>query len=98
VVVEAHPATGDVPAGVRLADVVQQRREPQHQVRLGVRLLQLDRLLQHHQGVLVDILVLVVLVNLQAHGGDLGQHVRGEPGVHHQLDTGPRLDPAQQLR
>ena len=54
----------------RLADVVQQRRQPQDQVGLRrrlVRLLQVDRLRQHGQRVLVDVLVLVVLVDRQPH-------------------------------
>ena len=91
VMVKAHPAGGLVPAGGRLADVVQQRRQPQHQVRLAV--LQRDRLLEHRQRMGVDVLVLVVLIDLQAHRGHLGQHVLGQPGVHHQLNAGPRIGP-----
>ena len=90
-VVKAHATTGFVSPGGRLTDVVQQRRQPQHQV--GLAALQRDRLVQDRQRMRVDILVLVVLVDLQAHRGHLGQHVRGQPGVHHQLDTGPRVGP-----
>ncbi len=100
VVVEAHPAARLEPPGGRLADVVQQRRQPQHQVRLARRIggaLQVDRLVQHGQRVPVDVLVLVVLVDLQLHGRHLGQHVVGQPGLHQQLDAAARELAAQQL-
>ena len=67
-----HPAAVLEPAGRRLADVVQQRGQAQHQVGPGHRLrravrrpLQRDRLLEHGERVLVDVLVPVVLVDLQ---------------------------------
>ncbi len=97
VVVEAHAAALDEPAGGRLADVVEQRREPQHEVRLRARLLEVDRLVEHDEGVLVDVLVLVVLVDLQPHGRHLRQHVVGEAGVDHQLEPPARVHAAQQL-
>jgi hypothetical protein len=74
VVVEGDPAAGLVASGGRLADVVQQRGQPQHQVRrwcLLIGLLQCDRLIQHGEGVRVDVLVLVVLVDLHLQGGQL---------------------------
>nr|CEL15991.1 hypothetical protein [Kibdelosporangium sp. MJ126-NF4]CTQ93915.1 hypothetical protein [Kibdelosporangium sp. MJ126-NF4] len=97
VVVEAHATTGQVPPRVRLADVVQQRGQPQDQVRLAAVRLQVDRLLQHDQRVLVHVLVLVVLVDLQPHRGHLGQHVPRQARLDQQLDAVPRVRPAQQL-
>ena len=96
VVVKAHPAVGLVAPGRRLADVVQQRRPPQHQI--GVAgFLKLDRLPQHRQGMLVDVLVLVVLVDGQPHAPDFGQHYVPHPGLHHQFDAGDRVGPQQRL-
>ena len=79
---DTHAARLELARG-GLADVVHQRREPQHQVgggdgAVGVRL-QVDRLLDHRERVLVDVLVVVVLVDLELQGGQLGQHVRREP-------------------
>lgn len=95
VVVERHPAVRLEPAGARLADVVQQCGQPQRQVR-PVRL-QRDRLLQHGQRVLVDVLVPVVLVLLQAQRRQLGHHEVGQPGVHQQPQALDRVLGEQQL-
>ena len=54
-------------------------------------ILQVDRLLQHGQAVLVDVLVPVVLVALQPQRGQLGQHPVGQTGRHQQVEPGPRL-------
>ena len=89
------PPSGFVLAGGGLADVVQQRRPAQHQV--GTFVLQGDRLPQHGQRMLVDVLVLVVLVDRHLHAADLGQHHLAHPGLHHQLDTGDRIGAQQQL-
>ncbi len=59
--------------------------------------LQVDRLGQHGQRVLVDVLVPVVLVDLQAQGRELGQHVVGQAGVHQHLEPGTRVGREQQL-
>jgi len=101
VVVEAHAATLLVPLGAGLADVVQQRGEAQHEVRpghdaVGARL-ERDRVVEHRERVLVDVLVAVVLVDLEAEGRQLGQHVLGEPGLHQDLQPEPRLAREQQL-
>ena len=67
VVVEGDRAVVEEPAGPRLADVVHQRREAGTRSR-GRRpepVLEVDRLLEHGQGVLVDVLVPVVLVALE---------------------------------
>ena len=65
VVVEAHLAAGLEAAGGRLSDVVQQGRQPIHEVRLvTARALQLDRLVENGQGVLVHVLVPIMLVPL----------------------------------
>ena len=82
VVVEGDPAVRLEAPGLRLADVVQQRGQPQHQV--GAVGLQVDGLLQHGQGVLVDVLVPEVLVALQPQRRQLGQHPVGQPGVDQQ--------------
>ena len=69
VVVEADRAAGLEAAGGRLADVVQEGRQPQDEVGRGTgmaRLLVADRLLQHGEAVLVDVLVVVVLVDARA--------------------------------
>jgi hypothetical protein len=95
VVVERHAAARLLAAGARLADVVQQRRQPQHQVR--ARPLERDGPLQHLQGVVVDVLVLVPLVDLEPQRGQLGQHLVGQPGVDQQLQAGPREAAEQQL-
>ena len=95
VVVEADPAAVLEPPGRRLADVVQQRGQSQRQVR-SVGLL-CDGLVQHGQGVLVDVLVLVVLVPLQPQRGQFRQHPVGQPGVGQQGQTGPRIGAQDQL-
>ena len=62
-----------------LADVVQQRREPQRHVGRGIRIprrLERDGLRQHGQRVLVDVLVVVVLVDLEPQRRHLGQELR----------------------
>ena len=78
VVVEGDRAVVLEPAGPRLADVVHQRGEPGDEVRAaaGQPVLEVDRLLEHGQGVLVDVLVPVVLVALERQRRQLGQHVR----------------------
>ena len=66
VVVEAHRAARLEPAGGGLADVVQQRGEAHDEVggvEHAARLLVVDRLLEHREAVLVDVLVAVVLVD-----------------------------------
>ncbi len=54
-------------------------------------------LLEHHQRVLVDVLVAVVLVDLEAQRRQLGQHVVGQAGVDQHLEPRPRLRRDQQL-
>ena len=94
VVAEADRAARFEAPRRRLADVVHQRREPQHEVRAGhgaVRVgLQGRGLLQDLQGVLVDVLVPVVLVRFQPQRGHLGQHELGQPGVHQQVHADAR--------
>ena len=78
----------------RLADVMQQCGKPQNRIRTGHRLmrgLEINRLLEHDQRVLVNILVTVMLVFLQAKQGQLGQHVRSQTGVNQQRETGARI-------
>ena len=94
------PSSCEAP-GARLADVVHQRGEAGDEVRAaaGQPVLEVDRLLEHGQGVLVDVLVPVVLVALQRQRRQLGQHVRRRArsrraasarargyGAQHQLD------------
>ena len=64
---------------LRLADVVQQRGQPDDQVALEpVLRLELDGLPQYGEAVLVDVLVPVVLVGLHPEPGHLGQHLLGD--------------------
>ncbi len=95
VVMKAHPAVGLVLAGGRLADVVQQRCPPQHQI--GPVVLQPDRLAEHRQRMPVDILVLMVFVDGHPHRADLRQHHLAEAGLHHQIDAHDRVRAQQQL-
>ena len=99
VVVERHGAVAEELAGPRLADVVHQRGEPGHEVRAaaGQPVLEVDRLLEHGQGVLVDVLVPVVLVALQREGRQLGQHQRREAGLDEQGQAAARVRRADQL-
>ena len=84
--------------GARLADVVHQRGEAGHEVGPAAEpVLEVDRLLEHGQGVLVDVLVPVVLVALERQGGQLGQHVRGEAGLHEQGQAEAGVRRADQL-
>ena len=59
--------------------------------------LQRDRLVEHHERVLVDVLVAVVLVDLEPQRGQLGQHVVGQPGVDQHLQARARVRREQQL-
>ena len=75
---EGHPAVALEAARLRLADVVEECREPQHDVGLRGRLvrgLQVDRLLHHDERVLVDVLVAVMLVDLELQPREFGQDV-----------------------
>ena len=97
VVVEGDSAVRLEPPGLGLAHVVHERGEPQHEVGVGPRPLQVDGLLEHGQGVLVDVLVAMVLVDLEGQPGQLGQDVIGEPGLDQQGETASRLRRAHQL-
>lgn len=54
-------------------------------------ILQVNGLIQHGQGVLIDVLVPVVLVALHAQRGQFGQHVISEPGGYQQIEPQPRV-------
>ena len=98
VVMKADPASGLEPAGRRLADIVQQRGQTQHQIGPGhLVVLQGDGLLEHGEGVLVDVLVPVVLVTLEPQRGQLGQHHVGQPGVDQQGQARPWVRGEQYL-
>ena len=98
VVVEGDGAVVEELAGARLADVVHQRGEPDDQVRRpGQPVLEVDRLLEHRQGVLVDVLVPVVLVGLERERRQLGQHQRSEAGLDEQRQAAPGLRRHDQL-
>ena len=91
VVVERDPAAGQQRPGLRLADVVQQRGQPQPQVTLqAVSPLQRDGLVEHGERVPVDVLVPVVLVHLEPQPRHLGQHVVSDAGLDQQVDAGRR--------
>ena len=84
---ERDPAARQQRPGLRLADVVQQRGQPQPQIPLqAVARLQLDRLVEHGQRVPVDVLVPMVLVDLEAELRHLGQEVVGRPGPDQQVE------------
>lgn len=90
VVVEGDPAARLEPARGGLADVVQQGGEPQRHIGLGIgmpRPFECDRLPQHRQRVLVDILVVVVLVDLEAQRRHLRQELREQTGLDQQTDA-----------
>jgi len=53
--------------------------------------LQVDGLVQDGQGVLVDVLVALVLVDGRDEAGDLGQDDLGNARVDHQLDAAARV-------
>ncbi len=91
---ERHAPARLLAPGARLADVVQQRSEPQDQIRTLA--LERDRPLEHLQGVVVDVLVLVVLVDLEPQRRQLGDDVGRKPGVDEQLQTGARIRRADQ--
>ena len=99
VVVEGDHVVLGEPPGAGLADVVHQRRQPRDQVgaAAGQARLEVDRLLQHRQAVLVDVLVPVVLVALQREGRQLGQDVRRQAGLHEQPQAGHGVGRQQQL-
>ena len=95
VVMKAHAAVGLVPAGGGLADVMQQRRPPQHQIRALV--LKGDRLPQHRQRMLIDVLVLMVFVDGHPHRAHFRQHHIAQPGLHHQVDARDRIRAQKKL-
>ena len=86
--VERDPPVGQQGPGPRLADVVQQRGQPDGQVTVEpVPRLQLDGLPQHGEAVLVDVLVPVVLVGLHPELRHLGQHLVGDLGLDQHVDA-----------
>ena len=98
VVVERDRATLDEAPSLGLADVVQQRREPDDEVGRALEAtLERDRLLQHGQRVLVDVLVAMVLVALEDQRRQLGQHLRRQPGLDQQPQTRHGIAADQQL-
>ena len=98
VVVEGHGAVVEEAAGAGLADVVHEGGEAHDEVGGAPEpVLQLHRLLEHGERVLVDVLVAVVLVGRQAQRRQLGQHLVGEAGVDEQPQAGHGVAPAHQL-
>ena len=100
---EGDHTAGLEAAGGGLAHVVHQCGQAQHQVGplagpVGAgRALQVDRLVEHRQGVLVDVLVVMVLVPLQLQGGQLRQHMGGQPQLGHQLQAAAGVGAQQEL-
>ena len=94
-VVEGHGAVGFKATGRRLADVVHKSRETQDEVGGGDRAvrsgLEVHRLLDDGESVLVDVLVALVLVDGRDEAGDLGQDDLGNARVDHQLDAAARV-------
>ena len=83
VVMERDSTPGLVTPGPGLADVVQYSRKAQDQV--GTVILQIDRLIQYGQRVLVDILVPMMLVDLEAQLRQLRQYILGQAGSRQHL-------------
>jgi hypothetical protein len=95
---EGDPPVWQQGLGLRLADVVQQRGQPDRKVAVKpVPRFQRDRLPQHGEAVLVDVLVPVVLVGLHPEPGYLGQHLVGHPGLHQDVDAEGRIGGQHQL-
>ena len=89
VVVELHTLGRDL-AGGGLADVVQERREPQHLVALAP--------FDHGVGVSQHVLVLMHRVLFELERGELGQERVGEAGRHEQREPFARMVADEQLR
>ena len=60
------------------------KRDDEVRAAAGQPVLEVDRLLEHGQRVLVDVLVPVVLVALERERRQLGQHALGQPGLDQQ--------------
>ena len=90
VVVEADDATALHLLRHGFADVVQQRRHAQHQVgrlRQSALGLELDRLVEHGEAVLVHIFVMGVFVDLELQRRKFRQHERSEAGIDEHLQS-----------
>ena len=83
-----HTPPGFEPPGGRLADVMQHGRPAEHQVRTFG--LQTNGLVEHLQGMGVDVLVLAVLVGRHAQGGKFRQDDVGQARVDEDLQAAPR--------
>ena len=100
VVVEGHPAPCFVPTRFGLADVVEQGREAQDEVGAAGRIvarLKVDGLLEHRERVVVNVLVPMVLIDLEAQRGQFGQHLRGQPGLDQHVESGPGVGAHDEL-
>ncbi len=96
---EGHGTARLEPARRGLADVVEERGEAQHDIRRGPRMadvLEGDRLAQHRQRMLVDVLVMVVLVDLESERGHLRQKLGHEARLDEQAHTGHGVGRLQQ--
>ena len=90
VVMEGHASVALEATSLGLANVVQERGEPQHEVGPRGRLmrgLQVDRLLHHDERVFVDILVAVMLIDLKLQAGEFRQDVRRKAGLDEHRET-----------
>ena len=101
VVAEGDGAVGAEAARRGLAHVVQQRGQPQDEVRgrngaVGAGL-QIRGLLHDGQRVLVDVLVVMGLIGLELQRGHLRQHHVGQAGIDHDLHAAARGSAADQL-
>ena len=88
VVVEAHPAGAELPGG-RLADVVEEGGEPEHQVGAGAH--------GHRDAVGQHVLVTLYRVLLHLQVDQLGEEVGGEPGADHPPQGRFRVGGGEQL-
>ena len=88
VVVERHPLRPEPPRR-RLAHVVQEGRQPEHEVRLAPH--------HHRQRVPEHVLVALDGVLLHPQRGELGEELVGQPGLHEQRQARRRVLTQEQL-
>ena len=86
--VETHLAAGLETSSGRLADVMEQSCQTPDQVGImAPSLLQLDRLVDDRERMLVDVLVTMMFVRFQTQRGQFGQDNAGDSCVNQQHET-----------
>ncbi len=90
VMVERHRAARFEPARLGLANVVQQRSQAKRHIGRGggvALMLQFNGLRQHRQAVLINVLVVVVLIDLEAERRYFGKHAVGYPRAYQKANA-----------